>query len=280
MIDRRKFMKTGLALGTAFASGGSSLFAQEKVASMPSYLKGFEDLYAEDPHKAALAWFKDARFGLFMHYGLYSQLGKGEWIQYKSKIPVSEYEKLTETFNPQKFDADFITDLALEAGMKYINLTSKHHDGFCLFDSKKGNWNSMAVAKRDLCAELAEQCDKKGLGCFFYYSLPMDWHHPYFLSREYGQYYRPDYEVKPEQYKFEKIEDFQNLPGRCEGAYSIPADRLWSRCRTVVRYLHELLYAARSIPAGRDLCYDSQDSAKLPDQLQTGVHWDGGFCRA
>ena len=209
MTNRRDFMKSGLVLGGIAASGGIPLFAQEKAANAPSYLKGYEDLYAKDPHKAALAWFKDARFGLFMHYGLYSILGRGEWVLYRSNIPIPEYEKLTEQFNPEKFDADFITDLALEAGMKYINLTSKHHDGFCLFDSGKGNWNSMAAAKRDLCAELAAQCQKKGLGCFFYYSLPMDWHHPYSLSRKYGQYYRPDYEVQPEQYKFEKVEDLQ-----------------------------------------------------------------------
>ena len=209
MNSRRDFIKAGLATGGVVATGGIPLFAQDKVAKVPSYLKEYEDLYSQDPHQAALAWFKEARFGLFMHYGLYSILGKGEWALYRSKIPIPEYEKLTEQFKPEKFDPDFITDLALEAGMKYINLTSKHHDGFCLFDSGKGNWSSMAAAKRDLCAELAEQCDKKGLGCFFYYSLPLDWHHPYFLSREYGQYYRPDYEEKPEQYKFEKIEDFQ-----------------------------------------------------------------------
>ena len=209
MKNRREFIKSGLVLGSTLAVGGIPLYARNKTANVPSYLKGYEDLYKEDPHRAALAWFKDARFGLFMHYGLYSIPGRGEWVLYRENIPIPEYEKLTEQFNPEKFDADFITDLALEAGMKYINLTSKHHDGFCLFDSGNDKWNTMAVAKRDLCAELAEQCRNKGLGCFFYYSLPIDWHHPYFLSREYGQYYRPEYEVKPEQYKFEKVEDLQ-----------------------------------------------------------------------
>ena len=184
MINRRDFMKSGLVLGGIIASGRIPLYAQDKAVNVPSYLKGYADLYAKDPHKAALAWFNDARFGLFMHYGLYSILGRGEWVQYRSKIPVPEYEKLTERFNPEKFDADFITDLALEAGMKYINLTSKHHDGFCLFDSGKGNWNTMAVAKRDLCAELAAQCQKKGLGCFFYYSLPIGFQRsPYHTGR-------------------------------------------------------------------------------------------------
>ena len=130
MKNRRDFIKSGLVLGGIIASGGIPLYALDKAANVPSYLKGYEDLYAKDPHKAALAWFKEARFGLFMHYGLYSILGRGEWVQFRSKIPVPEYEKLTERFNPERFDADLITDLALEAGMKYINLTSKHHDGF------------------------------------------------------------------------------------------------------------------------------------------------------
>jgi len=217
MTNRRDFMKSGLALGGIAASGGIPLYAQAKAANVPSYLKGYEDLYAKDPHKAALAWFEDARFGLFIHYGLYSILGGGEWVLYRSKIPIPEYEKLPEQFKPEKFDADLITDLALEAGMKYINLTSKHHDGFCLFGSKNDTWNSMAAAKRDLCAELADQCRKKGLGCFFYYSLPFDWHHPYSLSREYGEYYRPDYKEKQEQFKFEKVEDFQKYLDDAKG---------------------------------------------------------------
>jgi len=209
MVNRRDFVKSGLVLGSSLAIGGVPFLTQCNTANVPSYLKGYEDLYKEDPHKAAQAWFKNARFGLFIHYGLYSLLGRGEWVLFREKIPIPEYEKLTKRFNPENFDADFITDLALEAGMKYINLTSKHHDGFCLFDSGKGNWNTMAVAERDLCAELAVQCQKKGLGYFFYYSLPIDWHHPYFLSREYGQFYRPDYEIQPEHYKFKDVEDLQ-----------------------------------------------------------------------
>jgi len=176
---------------------------------VPSYLKEYDGLWQSDPHKAALAWFNNAKFGLFMHYGLYSILGRGEWVQFREKIPVLEYEKLTARFTAKAFDADFITDLALEAGMKYVNLTSKHHEGFCLFDTGHGNWNSVAVAGRDLCGELAEQCHKKGLGCFFYYSLLADWHNPYFYPRKFNPIARPDYKTKPAQYKFEKDEDFQ-----------------------------------------------------------------------
>jgi alpha-L-fucosidase len=208
VIDRREFIKStlayaGLALSAPAAFGSSGL-------EVPSYLREYEDLYRTGPHEAALEWFKNARFGLFLHYGLYSLLGRHEWVQFREKIPIVEYEKLAGRFTAKEFDADFITDLAAEAGMKYVNLTSKHHDGFCLFDTGKGHWNSAAAAGRDLCGELAEQCRKKGIGCFFYYSLLADWHHPYFYPRKFNNIARPDYEVVPEQYKFEKDEDFQN----------------------------------------------------------------------
>jgi alpha-L-fucosidase len=207
-MKRREFLTTTLTTTAALASG--IRFARaEPGHAVPSYLKDYASLYAGDPHAAALRWFTEAKFGLFMHYGLYSILGRHEWVMFREKIPVAEYEKLTERFRPDKFDADFITDLALEAGMKYVNLTSKHHDGFCLFDAGKGNWHSAAVVKRDLCAELAEQCQKKGLGCFFYYSLLADWHHPYFYPRKFNTIARPAYETEPPQYKFEKDEDFR-----------------------------------------------------------------------
>jgi len=205
MLDRRAFIKsslayTGLVLSPTVAFGSSD-------SPVPSYLKDYESLWQSDPHKAALEWFSHAKFGLFMHYGLYSILCRHEWVQFKEKIPVSEYEKLRDRFTAKAFDADFITDLALEAGMKYVNLTSKHHEGFCLFDTGQGDWNSVAVAGRDLCGELAEQSHKKGLGCFFYYSLLADWRHPYFYPRKFNPIARPDYEVEPAQYKFARDED-------------------------------------------------------------------------
>ena len=207
-MRRREFLTTTLATAAAWSAGGRFAPAHN-AAKVPAYLQDHASLYATDPHAAALEWFGKAKFGLFMHFGLYSLLGRHEWVMFREKIPVPEYEKLADRFRPDKFDADFITDLALDAGMKYVNLTSKHHDGFCLFDAGKGRWNSVAVAGRDLCAELAEHCQKKGLGCFFYYSLLADWHHPYFYPRKYNPIARPDYAEEPEQYKFENDEDFQ-----------------------------------------------------------------------
>ena len=132
-------------------------------------------------------WFKDAKFGMMIHFGLYSLLAgewKGkrmdmiaEWIQSCFQIPIKEYEKLTDAFNPIYFDADEWCDLALSAGMKYIVVTTKHHEGFALFDSKVDDYNVMHTPfKRDIIKELSESCRKKGLKFGIYYSQELDWH--------------------------------------------------------------------------------------------------------
>jgi alpha-L-fucosidase len=146
----------------------------------PSYLKGYEELYSTDPRGAALRWFRDAKYGLFLHYGLYSILGRHEWVQFLEKIPVAEYEKLIDRFTVERFDAGYVADLAVDAGMKYVNITTRHHDSFCLFDTKETSFNSMnSPAHRDLVGELAGACRERGLGLFFYYSHGRDWRHPH-----------------------------------------------------------------------------------------------------
>ena len=177
---------------------------------VPCFLRGYENLYQRDPHQAALAWFAEARFGLFMHYGLYSLLGRREWVMYREAIPLAEYEKLQGQFTAHNFDADFITDLALAAEMRYITITTRHHDSFCLFDSQVSDYNSAtSAAGRDLVAELAAQCRQKGLGLFFYYSYALDWRHPYFYPRRILDIARPDYATPETRYKWQKDEDFQ-----------------------------------------------------------------------
>jgi len=183
------------------------------TAAVPSYLRGYEDLYAKNPRKAAKQWFDDADFGLFIHYGLYS-LAEGywgevhsrpaEWLQLRAKIPVKEYAKLADRFTAENFDADFITDLALDAGMKYINITTRHHDSFCLFDSKYTDFKSTnSAAKRDLIAELAEQCQKKRLGLFLYYSHGRDWRHAHAPNNdEWDAAARPKYDPSEASYKY------------------------------------------------------------------------------
>lgn len=206
-MDRRCFIKTGsLAAGSFVLAAG----CQKKSGSIPPHLEDYSALYAENPRKASVEWFRNAKFGLFMHYGLYSLIGRGEWVMLREKIPLAEYEKLKDKFTAEKFDADFITDLALEAGMKYVNMTAKHHDSFCLFKSSVSDYNSVnSPAKRDLVGELAAACQKKKLGCFFYYSLGADWRHPWFYSREVGWHNaRPAYDTPEPRYLFKEDKDF------------------------------------------------------------------------
>jgi len=130
----------------------------------------------------------------------------------REKIPVKEYEKLKDRFTADKFNADKITDMALAAGMKYVNITSRHHDSFCLFRTRETDFNSLeSSAKRDLVAELSEACRKKGLGFFLYYSYACDWRHPYFYPPEAGwQNARPNYEKPESSYLWRKDEDFKH----------------------------------------------------------------------
>ena len=132
-----------------------------------------------DLHQAALTWFSHARFGLFLHYGLYSLIGKGEWYMHHAHINPEDYARWKERFTADGFDAEAITDLALRAGMRYVTLTTRHHDGFCLFETAQTDFNSLNTpARRDLVGELAAACNKKGLGLFLYYSYGLDWRHP------------------------------------------------------------------------------------------------------
>jgi len=178
---------------------------------IPAYLLEYRKEYRADPRKANLDWFTDAKYGLFIHFGLYSILGRGEWVQLNDTIPVSEYAKLKDQFTAENFDADFITDLVLEAGMKYITITSKHHDGFCLFRTAQTDFNSLnSPCGRDLIGELYEACEKKGIGLFLYYSNGVDWKHPY--AYEYDPKWRgsrPAYKEPQPEYKYEKTEDFR-----------------------------------------------------------------------
>ena len=124
-----------------------------------------------------VAWWREARFGMFIHYGLYSVLGRHEWVMNRERIPLAEYETLAGQFRADKYDARGHARLAREAGMKYMVLTTKHHEGFCLFDSKLTDYTAVnSAAGRDLVAEYVEAARAEGLGVGLYYSL-MDWHH-------------------------------------------------------------------------------------------------------
>lgn len=136
-----------------------------------------------------MQWFADTQYGLFIHFGLYSQLGGewqgetarwyAEWIQSTKNIPRDEYAKLAKTFNPTKFDADKIVSNAKAAGMTYLVITSKHHEGFCLWDSEYTDFDvaNTPFKGRDILQELKDACEKHGLKFGIYYSIT-DWHHP------------------------------------------------------------------------------------------------------
>lgn len=153
-------------------------FAQEKV----NYLEESKQDFAE-----RMQWFDDAKYGMFIHFGLYSQLGgiykgndKGryaEWIQGNQNIPSEEYAKLIDTWNPKKFNAKKIVKLAKKSGMKYLVVTTKHHEGFCLWDSKYTDFDiaNSPMKGRDFVKELADACKEEGIVFGTYYSIT-DWH--------------------------------------------------------------------------------------------------------
>lgn len=206
MLNRRRFMQSMMAAPAVFYPHAA---IGRQRGTVPSYLSSQSALFEKDPHAAALAWFKSTKWGLFMHYGLYSQLGCGEWVMLQEKIPAAEYEKLAGTFAPVHFDAHAITDLAAAAGMGYVTLTVKHHEGFCLFHTQQTDYSSgHSPTRRDVAGELAAACRKKGLGLFLYYSIGADWHHPYFCDSSAGwEDYRPAYADKPTQYKWQRDAD-------------------------------------------------------------------------
>ncbi len=121
-------------------------------------------------------WFANAKFGMFIHWGLFSLLGGGEWVMYGRKITVKDYTRLEQFFNPVDFDAHTWVSLAKNAGMKYITLVTRHHDGFSLWDTKYSNFNIMNTPyKKDIVKQIADECHKQGIKLAFYYSL-LDWH--------------------------------------------------------------------------------------------------------
>ncbi len=135
------------------------------------------------PREETRQWFREAKFGLFIHWGVYALLGKGEWIRTVDQIPEEEYAKLPPRFNPQKFDPAGWAALAKRAGMKYMVVTTKHHDGFCMFDAHNTDWKvTKTPYGKDVIAQLTKAFEKQGVRVGYYYSI-MDWHHDDYLPR-------------------------------------------------------------------------------------------------
>ncbi len=149
------------------------------AAQLPARAQAF----AETPgqHQARMAAWRDARFGLFMHWGLYSMLGRGEWVQWNEQIPVEEYAKLADRFTPAHFDPGAWVAVAKAAGMKYMVLTTRHHDGFALFDDPGSGFTSVKTgAHRDFVADYVSAARAGGMLVGLYYS-PLDWRFPGFF---------------------------------------------------------------------------------------------------
>jgi alpha-L-fucosidase len=128
-------------------------------------------------NQEARQWFQDARFGMFIHWGVYSVPARGEWVMEHEHIPVQQYAKFAPQFNPVDFDPAKIVGLAKRAGMKYITITSKHHDGFAMFGTRQSRWNIVDATPygKDPLKALAAEAHAQGIKLFFYYSQ-LDWH--------------------------------------------------------------------------------------------------------
>jgi alpha-L-fucosidase len=168
--------------------------------------KNYLDESKKDMDKR-MEWWRDARFGMFIHWGAYAVPagiykgeevpGIGEWIMDRANIPIAEYEEFVKQFNPEQFDAEAWVQIAKYAGMKYIVITSKHHDGFCLWDSQVSDYDVIDFAPfgRDILKELADACEKEDIKLCFYHSI-MDWHHPDATGENFAKY-RDEY-LKPQ----------------------------------------------------------------------------------
>ena len=163
-----------LALAVVFVGAG--------LAALPSTA---DEPYTPTPENLkARQWFQEARFGLFIHWGVYSVLADGEWVMHQKRMTSAEYERLPPQFNPVKFDAAAWVKMAKDAGMRYITITSKHHDGFAMFDSKVSDYDIVDRTPygKDVLKMLAEECRKQGIKLFFYHSQ-LDWHHSDYFPR-------------------------------------------------------------------------------------------------
>ena len=214
MSPQRRRLEQGVLRSCAAIVG---LVAISLVMSAAATMRA-QGVAADDEaaKRERLKWFHEAKYGLFIHWGLYAVPagewkgqripGIGEWIMNRAKIPVREYEQIARQFNPVKFNADEWVQLARDAGMKYIVITSKHHDGFALFDSKVSKYDVVDATpfKRDILKELVAACRKQNMPLGFYYSQSQDWHEPNGAGNNWD--FGPDDKKDYDKYLREKAE--------------------------------------------------------------------------
>jgi alpha-L-fucosidase len=215
-VSRREFSRNCALAASAAALGDSvRVWAQvqgehiKETAAHP--VRSIQDTETPAEKNERMKWFREARFGMFIHWGLYAIPagrwdgkeipGIGEWIMNRATIPVAQYKALASKFNPTQFNAAEIVGLAKSAGMKYIVITSKHHDGFAMFDSKANPFNIVQATpfKRDPLKELAAECHKHGIKLGFYYSQDQDWTAPGGAAYKTGDHKPPSFHWDPAQ---------------------------------------------------------------------------------
>ena len=254
-------------------------------------------------YEKRMQWWDEARFGLFIHWGVMAVPGgiwKGrgypsDWIRFFAEIPLSEYRELVEQFNPTQFHATEWVRLAKDAGMKYIVITAKHHDGFCLFDSKDTDFDIMSTPfKRDILGELADACRREGIRICWYYSI-MDWDHPDYLPRMRWETDRSTEGADFERYFLYLKSQIRELLTNYGDISVLWFDGEWEEYWTV-RHAQELYAMIRSIqsdiiindrlhsPRSGMLGYDpgnpaagdfgTQEHAIPADQPRKGVCWE------
>ncbi len=169
--------------GAALPIAGTASTATEHSGTVQATRRSAE-LFPADERVLTLRWFQEARFGLFIHWGVYSVLGRGEWVMNNERMTVEEYATLPAQFHPTDFDPLEWVRLAKSAGMRYITITSKHHDGFAMWDSDVSDFNIVRATPygQDALKMLSEACDAEGIKLFFYHSH-LDWRHPDYYPR-------------------------------------------------------------------------------------------------
>ncbi len=215
-VSRRAFSKGCVLTASSLAIGDparvwAQVQGEQYQRSHKHPVPPIQDTESRAQKNARLQWFREARFGMFIHWGLYSIPagrwdgkeieGIGEWIMNRASIPVADYKALAPKFNPTEFSAETIVGLAKAAGMKYIVITSKHHDGFAMFDSKADPFNIVQATpfKRDPLKELAAECRKQGIKLGFYYSQDQDWTAPGGAAYKTGDHKPPTNHWDPAQ---------------------------------------------------------------------------------
>jgi alpha-L-fucosidase len=244
MSSAAKLSSRTLLASTAFTLLLAAAPCQETYKPSP------ENLHARQA-------FQDDKFGLFIHWGVYSVLGDGEWVLHDRKLKLNEYERLPNFFDPEKFDAKAWVALAKATGMKYITITSRHHDGFAMFDSKVSDWNIVQRTpyKKDPLKMLADECHRQGIKLFFYYSQ-LDWHNPDYYPHgqtawDNGRPDRGDFDAYLDDYMDGQLRELLSNYGPVggiwfDGMWDKP-DADWHLSKTYA-LIHQLQPAALIIP--------------------------------